>query len=237
MQDSNEKTESQPGNLIHPSREEWISYLYGELPRANRVALSAHRERCPHCEAQLAQWRAAMKNLNAWKLPIRSVFSPGKPLGIFQPALKWAAAAAIILGIGFGVGRISSLASGDVETVRASLQREFDRKIETARVELAGHFQREQTDALNQVVAASASGKAEMERLLTELARSVEEARAADSESMAVALQRLDNKWTALHADLRKELETVAVLTEDGFNDTQHKLYQLANFTQTPVNK
>jgi len=185
----------------------------------------------------VAQWQATMKNLDAWKLPVASALSVGERSGIFQPALKWAAAAAIVLGIGFGVGRISSLASGDMETARASLQSEFDRKIETARVELAGHFQRQQADALQQVVAASASGKAEMERLLTELARSAEETRVVDSESMAAALQRLDDKWTALHAGLRKELETVAVLTEDGFNDTQHKLYQLANFTQTSVNK
>ena len=236
MQDANEKTKSQPGDLIHPSREEWIAYLYGEGPKAERLSLAAHLKRCPHCQTQLVSWRVTMKHLNAWKLPDVPNTSAGAR-SIFQPALKWAAAAAVVLGLGFGVGHISSLASGDVAAIRASLQNDFDRKIETTRAQLTGDMQRQQAEALNQVLAASASAKVELEGLVTEFAKSVEEKRAVDSEAVAAALQQLDNKWAALHATLRKELETVAVLTEDGFNDTQQKLYQLASFTQPAANK
>jgi Putative zinc-finger len=239
MQDSNQKT-PQPGHLTHPSREDWMAYLYGELPRANKLSLAAHLRRCPQCETQVEQWLSTMKNLDAWKLPVRPGVLDAVRSRMFQPAVKWAAAAAIVLALGFGAGRISSLASGHIEVVRASLQSELDRKIEAARVDLAAQFQRQQVEALNQVVAESASvppWRQEMERLVRELAKSIEERRTVDAESMTAALQELDNKWTAWHAALRKELETVAVLTEDGFNDTQQKLYQLANFTQTSVNK
>jgi hypothetical protein len=178
-----------------------------------------------------------MKQLNAWQLPVSPGLSLAARLGVVRPVLKWAAAAAIVLGLGFGVGRISSLASGNVATMRASLQKELDRKIETIRGGLASDIQHQQAEALEQVFAASVSAKAELEGLVTELAKSVDEKRSVDGEAMAAALQQLDNKWAALHATLRKELETVAVLTEDGFNDTQQKLYQLANFTQPSANK
>src|SRR5262245_5303048 len=237
MQDSNEKTASHLGDLIHPSREEWISYLYGEGTKGSSVSLAAHLERCPPCQAQLAAWRATMKDLDAWKLPVSPGLLARARSAIFQPTLKWAAAAAIVLGLGFGVGRISSLALGEAATIRASLQEEFDRKIETTRAGLTEDIRRQQAEALNQVLAASASAKAELEGLVTELAKSAEEKRAMDGEAVAAALQQLDNKWAALHATLRKELETVALLTEDGFNDTQQKLYQLASFTQAPADK
>jgi anti-sigma factor RsiW len=224
--------------MNHPNQEEWMSYLYGELPRADKLALAAHLKRCPPCEAQLAQWQATMTNLNAWEhLPVRTAVPAAGRFAGFQPALKWAVAAAIVLGLGFGLGRISSLASGNVETLRTSLRTEFSRQLESARAELAGDFQRQQTNALNQLLAASASAKAETGQLVSELAASVEEKRVLDSEAIAAALQQLDSKWIALHASLRKELETVAVLTEDGFNDTQQKLYQLANVTQPSANK
>jgi hypothetical protein len=68
---------------------------------------------------------------------------------------------------------------------------------------------------------------------LAEFAQSAEAKSAAEHDTIADALKQLDAKWTRSQAALRRELETVAVLTEDGLADTQQRLVQLANITQT----
>jgi anti-sigma factor RsiW len=113
--------------MTHPTREEWITYLYDEFDKETRANLTAHLHVCPDCKTTLGKWRGTMAELNEWKAPTRN-----KSIAIetARPILRWAIAALIVLGFAFGFGRLSSTtsanvanASGLLPVLRQELQR------------------------------------------------------------------------------------------------------------------
>jgi anti-sigma factor RsiW len=99
------KSPTSPDHMKHPPQEQWMDYIYGELPKPQRAELTAHLKSCPSCAAQVARWGAVQERLDDWKLP-----EAKRPWRIAAP-VKWALAAAFMiaaLGIGFGAGRASS---------------------------------------------------------------------------------------------------------------------------------
>ena len=100
------KQPNSPDHMMHPSAEQWMAYIYGELPKPQRADLAAHLKSCPPCAAQVARWGAVHERLDDWQLP-----EPTKRSWRMPKAVRWAMAAAFIiaaLGIGFGAGRASS---------------------------------------------------------------------------------------------------------------------------------
>ena len=99
------KQPTSPDHMKHPAQEEWMDFLYGELPKAQRADLAAHLKSCPSCAAQVARWGAVQEQLDDWQLP-----ETRRSWRIPAP-VRWAMAAAFLiaaLGIGFGAGRASS---------------------------------------------------------------------------------------------------------------------------------
>ena len=72
----------------------------------------------------------------------------------------------------------------------------------------------------------------ETERLLAEFARSDAENRSDDQQLIFAALRQFEAKHSADLRSLRKELETVAVLTEDRLQEAQGQIVRLAAYTQ-----
>src|SRR5882672_8039898 len=103
--------------MNHPTREEWMSYLYDELTGEQHANLAAHLAVCPDCKANIGEWRAVRKDLDTWNLPAKRA-----RVVLTRPLIKWAAAAAIMIGFGFGVGRFATSASADVEKLRAAIE-------------------------------------------------------------------------------------------------------------------
>src|SRR5438093_10084405 len=100
--------------MTHPNSEEWMSYLYGEVSTGEKSRLSAHLAGCAECSAKVSAWRGGMKSLDEWRLP-----AAGRARRPWQPMLKWAAAAAIVLGLGVAMGRLTSPALGDLRGLKA----------------------------------------------------------------------------------------------------------------------
>jgi hypothetical protein len=207
--------------MKHPTADEWMSFLYGESSATERSRLSAHLTHCPECRAQAEGWRGAMQALDEWRLPV-----PGRARALWLGPVKWAAAAALILGLGVALGRFTSPALAEARQWKAGLERDMQQQFQLARAQLREEFKRQQEE-----------GGAETQRLLAEMVKAAEEQRATDRESTAVALRQLDDSRIRDQAQLRKELETVAVLTQSGFEQTQEEFVQLANFTQPHANK
>ncbi|HKQ37003.1 MAG TPA: zf-HC2 domain-containing protein [Verrucomicrobiae bacterium] len=92
--------------MKHPTPEQWMDYIYGELPKSQRADLAAHLKSCPSCAAQVARWGAVQSRLDDWQLPETTKRSWRIP----APA-KWAIAAAFMIaavGLGFGAGRAAN---------------------------------------------------------------------------------------------------------------------------------
>jgi len=205
------------GAVNHPSAEEWMEFLYGEMPAPRRRELGGHLAQCPICSAQLKSWRTGMSALDEWKLP---VIRPATHGG--QPILKWAAAAAIVLCVGFLLGRQTSNAASELAALKASVTR------------IAETVERDrEVNAMNTVDEATAAAQAEVVRLLADYTHAAEAVRTEDRRTTALALRQLESRL----GRLRAELETVAVNTEGSFQQTQEGLASLASMAVSPGTK
>lgn len=214
------KSSNSPGNLIHPSREEWMEFLYDESPAARRAELESHLKACALCAREVARWRNTMAALNADEVPAHSTRTSSRA------GWKWAAAAAFIigaLGIGFGLGRAGSPSPIELRSLRAELQAALSQ----ARLEM----QEQQKQAFTAAVAGLGS---ETQRLLAEYGQAAEERRVQDQQSLLRTVQELDASRQADVLSLRKDLETVALFTDDGLRKTEAQLFQLATYSQPP---
>jgi hypothetical protein len=108
--------------MNHPKPEDWVPYLYGEIEPAPRRQLKEHLHDCADCREELQSWKRSLNQLDAWKLP-----RTDSRLAAFTPFLKWAAAALIVLGLGFGFGRMTAR-QADLARVRAQVEPEIRRE-------------------------------------------------------------------------------------------------------------
>jgi anti-sigma factor RsiW len=105
--------------MNHPEREEWVPYLFGEAKPEDRRRLKNHLAHCAECRAELENWQQSLKRLDAWRLPrSRPIREAAAPL------FRWAAAAALVLILGFGVGRLTA-PKVDAERMRVQLREEL----------------------------------------------------------------------------------------------------------------
>ena len=102
--------------MTHPNREEWMAYLYQEAAPQTQADLTAHLHVCPECKTALDGWRGTMNALQAWKLP-----APATRRLAHRPAIKWGIAAALMIGLGFGLGQLASPKSPNMDQLRAAL--------------------------------------------------------------------------------------------------------------------
>jgi hypothetical protein len=192
-----EPTAGKPGDMKHPAREEWMEFLYGEVAPARRAGLAAHLQECPACAQQVAQWRTTMASLNEYEI------AACPPRCNRQPVLKWAIAAALMIGIGLGFGASFLLAAGAKSSVRQELAAEMKTQIARERGEL-----------------------------LAQVMKVVDEKRAEDARATLTALDQLNTAHRADYNSLHADLETVAVTTQKSLQQAQRQIVTLANYTQ-----
>jgi anti-sigma factor RsiW len=215
--------------MKHPNEQEWMSYLYGESNAPERAELTKHLNHCADCAAMVSEWQATRKSLDGWRLDLRenNLRASRQRILRIQPALTWAAAAAIVLAVGFGLGRMASAASG-VEKARAELRQEFVQ----LRSQQAEFLHAELSKAAADTLAASGE---QTRVLLADYAAALELKLGDDQGAIYAALDKLDTQRLTDYVALKKDLDTVAVLTDASLRRTQQELIQLADATQ-PMN-
>lgn len=245
MQTSDQTNRGTPEPLEHPSREEWMAWLYAETEQATAASLRVHLENCASCRARVSEWRDAMTSLNSWQLPLQ--WAPRRPT---TSALKWGIAALFILSCGYGLGHFTAATANEQRlqaridrslggSVLPALREQFRKELsEEVRARLASAQRTLTTEGRDQFetqfnsVAEKTFDAAsdEFRRLLAEYAERQER----QNELLFTALRNLDvrqSRQAANHAALRGELETVAVLTEKSFRQAQQDMVQLAGYT------
>jgi Sec-independent protein translocase protein TatA len=201
--------------MKHPTRETWISYLYDEIPVEERAAQRSHLDSCAECRTQLAQWQSAAAGLDEWKLPARRMAWRRVTF------IRWAAAAAIVGMVVFGGARLNALAN-EVKQLRAEVQRNAGKETDAALARLSDQ--------------AAKSATTEAQALVAAVAQQWEQKRVLDQQATVAALQQLSARQVQDHATLRKELETVAVFSEAGWQRTQNQISSLADTTASISN-
>jgi len=109
--------------MNHPTREDLVAHLYGELPPEQQTELAAHLRECADCQKVATVWRGSMAELDTWQLPELPV-QPKRAPTLWAPFVRWAAAACLAAGLGFLGGRFSAPAP-DAAALRTALAPEL----------------------------------------------------------------------------------------------------------------
>src|SRR5215471_10626361 len=210
--------------MNHPTPEEWMPYLFGETRPETRHQLKQHLRSCAECRHQLENWEHGLAQLDTWKLA-----SPVKAGPFFIPILKWTTATAVVLLIGFSVGRFSA-SQADVSKVRALIEPQLRHELSRELAQFV-HEEVERSASVTLTASSQQTGQA-----LASFAKAIQERRTEDNRAINAALDRLAAQSLAQFVSLKKDLETVALNTDAEFRDTAQGLVQLVGYTR-PVGK
>ena len=169
--------------MTHPKHEELAEFLYDDgLSGARHAEIARHVDACGQCRAVVDAWRGVRTNLAAWQLPPVSTrpAATSRTSGAVS-GLRWAVAAAILLGGGFGIARMTQRPV-DLASLRAELTRDVRQEVR--------------------------------QELVAEL-RNYSAQQAAWQDEFQGEVVRVIRQQAVNHATLRKDVETMAVLTEE----------------------
>jgi hypothetical protein len=208
--------------MNHPTSEEWMSYLYEEMEGTERARLTGHLDGCTQCRAKVAVWQGAQRNLDQWRLEPRSARNVTV---LARPWFKWAAAILLFAGVGFSAGRFSMARPVDPQKLRAEIEPQL-------RQELRAELVQTMREELDKSAAATLAASREQTRgMLADYAQKIETARANDNAVISAALDRLDSQQADDYVSLKKQLDTVAVMTDAGLKRTENQMVELAGMT------
>jgi len=105
-------TEAKPIN--HPTREKWMDYLYGECEPDDQARLGEHLDACPDCRREVTSWRGVLGELDTY-----AVAKPVRRRTWVPRLARWAVAAAVLIAVGYGLGRAPAT---DVQALRAQIE-------------------------------------------------------------------------------------------------------------------
>jgi Putative zinc-finger len=191
--------------MKHPEREDWVPFIFGEADAGRRQQLESHLDDCAECRDEIQSWQRSLGRLDSWKLPAAE-----KRRATSAPLVKWAAAAAVVLSIGFAIGR-GTAAHVDAEKVRAAVEKDL-------RGQLA------------QIARDEAAKSASL--AITALSQKAESRRAADNRVIFAVLERLETQHTTDCLTLKKELDTLAINADAGLRKTEEQLVQFAGYSR-----
>ena len=232
--------------MNHPNREEWMAYLYKEVGRKRQAELKEHLKLCSQCQADVTAWRSVMKELDRWRLPERRGVS--KARWDMRWAVRWTAAAVLLILAGYAVGRVTVAAPPDLEQLQLALEttlepairqnviQELNRDWRLAlanshlrlKDELSGQFRRELNAYTLHTLAAS---NAVTNELLTQLIEAINTAQAQDRRWVAAALEQTELNRLRDKSQLINGLETLAAETGDELLRTRQDFAELLVYT------
>jgi hypothetical protein len=191
--------------MKHPEREEWVPFIFGEADAGRKRQLECHLDDCAECRDEVQSWQRSLGQLDSWRLPAVAKRRTNVVL-----LVKWAAAAAIVLSIGFALGR-GTAAHVDTEKIRAAVEQN-----------LRGQ--------LTQIARDEAAKTALL--AISAFSQKTETRRAADNRVIFAVLERLETQHTTDCLTLKKELDTLAINADAGLRQTEEQLVQFADYSR-----
>ena len=188
-----------------------MGFVYTELPPDQQAGMSRHLEGCPDCRAQVDRWRATLTALDTWQIGSRRT-----PKRVLPLTFKWALAAAVVLGFGLTLGRLTS-PEPDLDKLRVEL-------VAPLRAELRSEFH-------TRLQAALSDADQHAARQVDELDRAWAATRQDDRQFNLALYNRMRTQVQTNLAWFRRDLETVAVLADQRLDTTERTLGQLASAT------
>ncbi|MHC4194139.1 MAG: anti-sigma factor family protein [Planctomycetota bacterium] len=234
--------------MNHPNHEEWMAYLYAELDAKERARLREHLNHCSECRTDVTMWRAVMGELDKWELPQGRKGLSGVRWNIGW-AMRWAAAAVVLIFAGYAVGRVTVAAPPDMEQIQLALKTTLEPAIRQDVVaelnrdwavalagsyvrlkdELGEEFRRELNTYALHTMAASNTVTNE---LLTGLIDAINDAQAQDRQWVAAAIEQVEYNRLQDRTQLINGLQTLAAETENELLQTKQDVAQLLVYSE-----
>jgi hypothetical protein len=200
--------------MKHPETHDWMSWLYGESTPAEKRILDAHLTACPECRDRVERWRATLGHLDSAAAPR---LDPVRRRN-YWPALKWSAAAAVLLSVGVGMGRLSG-----------ATERALDQRLQTWSSSWQAHAEDQRRRDLDEMAARTmASVRTENQEILAELSRRIQAMREEDRVALVQLIERVDRQRAGEIGELRDGLAALASQTGDGLERAQTQMRLLA---------
>jgi hypothetical protein len=213
--------------MNHPDHEEWVPFICHESDPETRKRLAQHLEQCPDCAREVAGWRRSLGRLDQWTLPKPQ----GRILSLFPPGVKWALAAALVLGVGVLIGRVTTPAPWSIPELRGQIESSLRSSFEARLDEALRQVQAENSVALTRAEERWTQASAvEQRRAWRDLLAVLEAARAEDGRALRTALQAMQERHDTEFVALRKDLETLASMTDREIREARFRLVQLAAY-------
>jgi anti-sigma factor RsiW len=211
--------------MNHPSDEKWVPYLCGEATPEEQNQLAEHLRDCPQCASLLQSWQRTARKLESLTFPAR--ISCGRVR--YEPVLKWGLAAALVLGLGFALGRATTLTRADLDDLRVQLRQQLRQEMVADSQTALDQVRQQFSDAI--AAAESRVGQAantEAGRIWRGFMEVLSRAREEDRRATAALVQALQQQHDADFVSLHTDVETVASHTDEGIREARLKLIQLA---------
>jgi len=196
--------------MKHPNRDEWAPYVFGEAPTPEARRLEAHLESCEECATEIAAWQRSLKMLDSWEVAPRA-----RGRNIVAPVFRWAVAAAVVLAAGIALGRMTA---PNAEAMRAEVEG-------SVRSALAADLERALARSEARLAALSEENSRE---LLQTFSETLEAARMEDREAMVALIQEQQRVAEERLVNWRRDLETLALQTDQGLRQARFTMTQLA---------
>ena len=226
-----------------------MEYLYGEMESLARKSLETHVKNCAPCREQQGEFTGIMDSLDAWLVKVPEKHSLAAR-NRFQPVVKWAAAAALLVSTAYATARFFR-----PEVDMASLQAKISEQIKQTETPLQERMEQEIRAASEKAVAAARekvemevalwiqeiSLKAQAEAVLAareqmeQLSATLATLREEDRKRVNAALKSFETQWMTEYRKMREDLERVAVFSDESYRKAQRQLVQLASFSQPQV--
>jgi anti-sigma factor RsiW len=219
-------------NMEHPTYEELLAHLEGTSPVDSAKQVKQHLENCPECAAELAGWQRTIKKLEQQEWPNAQEV----PVGFAGAGtmLKWAAAAAVLmLGIGFGLGRLSEPSALRFKpAVAAQVKQQVQSEL---KAQLLAAFTPGGTDSfglqLRRELISSLSASqtsTEKEQLAQQILQAVQQKQDENQRMLLALLYQVRQEHEADYLALRHDLETAASVADSDLQQNRQQLSQLA---------
>jgi hypothetical protein len=245
--------------MTHPSREEWMNYLYNELQKPKKVELDVHLQDCDECKVNIDRWRAVMAELDAWQLPQEQNRVPNMSRRAWL-LVRWVAAAVLMITAGYTAGWVSAGLSLDMEHLKNDLEISLKPSLQTAvqqslfeqmdnnwKLILANNnaqFRKEFENFKKQILlqhnhdldesAAKilAVSGAVTNQLLRELIYEIQVAQMQNLYRFATALRQVESNRLQDSRQVRNDLQRLVLGTEDVWLSTRQDIEQLKSKNQ-----
>ena len=236
----------------HPTQDQWMEYLYGEMPSPQRKSLEAHLKDCAPCQSKKAEFSGTMETLDAWQVDVPAKHSIASTRAWVQPVVKWAAAATLLVTTGFAAAKFSQPAV-DLDALEAKVTAQMEENFKT-KVQLPFEQRiQEESEAMAEEAVALMREKVEIE-MAAKVAEITMRAQSDIELAMRDQIEQLEVRLARLHDDdrnkmtqaiksfetqmvvqlrtMREDLERVALYADENIRSQQRQLVQLASFTQ-----